>query len=285
MLAVAVGWYARGTVFPGEAEQMMDAQQLTVASEPEEGVGSGERGAESGRRQESQDVAATVMAAELDEAGESVNRDVAGRGAVAETETPAETLPVEVAAAAPPRAKAEPAEELKAEEIVDVSRERKGRADTADRLAVEAPRVVMRQVAADEPSAAVGGITVGEVTLVEDSMWIEATEDDAREVLGGDVPVVRDLPVIDYWVSLRQGGTVVRVRQRLNDQFLELVVSRVVAPDRMQAAVRRGIAANQPEDADATTMQTITLQIDDYQVVLRGTVSRDSLRVLGGRIR
>ena len=36
MLAVAVGWYARGTVFPGEAEQMMDAQQSTVASESEE---------------------------------------------------------------------------------------------------------------------------------------------------------------------------------------------------------------------------------------------------------
>jgi hypothetical protein len=121
--------------------------------------------------------------------------------------------------------------------------------------------------------------------MFEDSLWVEASEADARDILGGEVPTVADLPVLDYSVSLLRGRNVVRVRQRLDDdEVLELVVSRDVSADRMQVALRSEVAANEPKDADDAAANTITLQIGEYQVVLRGAVSRDSLRVLGGRL-
>jgi hypothetical protein len=291
MLAVAVGWYARGTVFPGQAERTMAPQRSAVASQPEEGAASGERGAESGeqeaeRRQlQSQLAAAPTLATELDEAAQQRDRDMAGGGAMAKAETQPDTQPTEVVAAAPPRAKAEADVELKGE-IVDVSRDRAARADTPARRALEAPRVVTQQVAAEEPLNVVGGVTIGEVLVLEDSMWMEATDAEAREVLGGDVPVVEGLPVVDYWVSPLRGRDVVRVRQQLdNDRLLELSISRVVAADRIQTGVVGEVAADVPEDAAATTMQSIMLHVDDYEVVLRAAVSRDSLQVLGSKIR
>jgi len=285
VLAVAVGWYARGTIIPGTTDQFGAPQPTTVAAAPEEGAGSGERGAE--------DEASTLVSNALEEATapavrrqpRGVEGDVAEREAVVETQLPAEQPAAKATEAAPDRSKAEPVLGVRADEIVDVSRERKGLADTAERPSPAAPRVVVQQVAADEPSPLVGGIAVGEALMFEDSLWVEATEDDARDILGGEVPTVTDLPVIGYSVSLLRGRNVVRVRQRLDDdEVLELVVGRAVSADRMQVAPRSEVAANEPKDADEAAVNAVTLQVGEYQVVLRGGVSRDSLRVLGGKV-
>jgi hypothetical protein len=293
MLAVAVGWYARGTVFPGSNEQMSAPQPATVADEMEEGAGSGERttggverGAEIARR-EAEEVAPTVMAAELDRAVEPADRDVAGRAAAAdEREKAAATPPAEAAARS--RAQAEPDVEVKLEQLVDVSGARRQRLDSPDRLAGQAPQVVVQQVAADEPAAPVGGIALGEVLMFEDSLWVAASEADARDALGGDIPVVQDLPVMDYWVSLMRGRNVVRVRQRLDDaNVLEVIVSRVVSD--VRAGMARGVvaapAANEAQAEVEDSLKAVAVRSGVYRIILRGPVSADSLRVLGEKVK
>jgi hypothetical protein len=264
VLAVAVGWYARGTVVPGSSEQMTAPQRMMAASEPEEQAGSGERRAES----ELQEAAATVVAAELDLADEPADRGAGGRNAAVETAAPSEAPPA--VAGVPSRGKTEAEAEAKAAAEDQVARRQRRAVDTVERALAQAPQVVAQQVAA-EPSAPVGGIAVGEVLLLEDSLWVDASEADARNMLGGDVPTVAGLPVIDYSVSLMGGRNVVRVRQRLDDEkVLELVVSRAVSPERARLARR--------DDA-------VTVVIGEYQVVLRGGVSNDSLQALGRKVR
>jgi hypothetical protein len=282
VLAVAVGWYARGTIIPGTTDQFGAPEPVAVASAPEEGAEDGEQGAGSGERgtqselRQAEEQLATAVAAEA---------DVVGRGVAAEEQQLAEAPATKATVAAPERSKAEPELAVRADEIVDVSRERKGLAGIAARPSPAAPRVVVQPVAADEPSARVGGIAVGEVLMFEDSLWVEASEADARDILGGEVPTVADLPVLDYSVSLLRGRNVVRVRQRLDDdEVLELVVSRDVSADRMQVVLRSEVAANEPKDADEAAVNAVTVQVGEYQVVLRGAVSVDSLRVLGGRL-
>ncbi|UCG87210.1 MAG: hypothetical protein JSW71_01295 [Gemmatimonadota bacterium] len=310
VLAVAVGWYARGTVFPTRTEQVSaplaaseleesaqsqepgagSGEQIAASGEPgadsrEQGAGSGERGAE-----QAEEGAATVVAAELDRAVAPADRDVAGRGAAAQTQTPAEAPSTEVGAAAPPQAKAEPDAEVKLrQEVVDVSAQRR-RSDAGDRLAAAAaPQAVVQQVAADEPGVPVGGIAVGEALMFEDSLWIAASEDEAQDALGGDVPVIPDLPVIDYWTAPLHGGEMVRVRQRLDEEnVLELIVSRVVSDVRAAVALR-GIAAepaeNEAQIAAKGSLEAVAIRRGDLRVVLRGPVSTDSLRVLGEKVR
>jgi hypothetical protein len=260
----------------------------------EEGAGSGGRQAESGEgraeiaRREAEEVAPTVMAAELDRAVEPADRDVAGRAAAAdEREKAAATPPTE--AAAPSRAQVEPEVEVKLEQLVDLSGARRQRLDSADRMAGQAPQVVVQQVAADEPGLPVGGIAVGEALLFEDSLWVEASEADARDALGGDVPVVPDLPVIDYWISLMRGRDVVRVRQRLaGENVLELIVSRVVSDVRAGVALRGVVAAPAANEAQAAAKDSLTavaVRRGVFRIVLRGPVSADSLLVLGEKVR
>jgi len=291
VLAIAVGWYARGTVFPTRSEQVGAPQAAydvgQEAQMREQTAESGERGAAVGRR-ETEEGAPAAVAAEPDRAVELADRDAAGGAAVAETGAAAATPPAEVVAAAPSRAQAE-AEEPRAQEIADVSRERKGRLDTADRLAAQAPQTVVQQVAAGERAVPLGGVALGEASVFEDSLWVEVSDDEVRDALGGDVPVVQDLPIMDYWVSPVLGRGVVRVRQRLDDEnVLELIVSPLVG-DVRAGLVAHGIVAapvaNEAQAAAKDSLEAVAIRRGDFRVVLRGPVSVDSLRVLGEKIR
>ena len=286
VLAVAVGWYARGTVFPGSNEPMDAPQPATVASQMEDRERSEEPGTETGLR-EAEEGTPTALAAELDRGVELADRDLAGRAAAPETEKAAAMPPAE--AAVPSRAQVEPDAEVKLEQLVDVSGARRGRLDTTDRLAAEAPQVVVQQVAADEPAAPVGGIALGEALMFEDSLWVAASEADARDALGGDVPIVPDLPVIGYWISLMRGRDVVRVRQQLADEdVLELIVSRAVSDVRAGVALRGVVAAPAANEAQAAAKDSLTavaVRRGVFRIVLRGPVSADSLRVLGEKVR
>ncbi len=288
VVAVAVGWYARGTVVSPSAEQsaasreqMTAPQATTTASEPDEqgagtrgqGVEGEEQGAGSEERR-LEEGAATVLDAELDRAVGRADRDMSGRGAVVESLTPAEVPVAEGLEGVPSRAKAEP----EAEAVVSVQDQVAQRQRRA-----QAPSVVAQKVAA-EPAAPTGGVAVDEVLMVEDSLWVAATEADAQGVLGGDVPTVAGLPIVDYSVSMMQGRNVVRVRQRLDDDnMLDLIVSRATPIEAAKIARRDELAANEPKDTEAAN--TITLLIGEYEVLLRGRVADDSLRVLGERIR
>jgi hypothetical protein len=298
VLAVAVGWYARGTVFPTRSEQVgapqaaydvgQEAQMREQGAESgEQTAGSGEPGAAVGRR-ETEEGAPAVVAAEPDRAVELADRDAAGGAAVAETGAAAATPPAEVVAAAPSRAQAE-AEEPRAQEMAEVSHERKGRLDTADHLAAQAPQAVVQQVAAGERTVPLGGVALGEASMFEDSLWVEASEDDVRDTLGGDVPVVPDLPIMDYWVSPVLSRGVVRVRQRLDEEnVLELIVSPLIG-DVRAGLVARGIVAapvaNEAQAAAKDSLEAVAIRRGDLRVVLRGPVSVDSLRALAEKIR
>jgi hypothetical protein len=252
---------------------------MTAASEPAEQAGSGERRTES----ELREATATVVAAELDLADEPADRGAGGRNAAVETATPSEAPPT--VAGVPSRGKTEAEAEAKAAAEDQVALRQRRAVDTVERALAQSPQVVAQQVAA-EPSAPVGGIAVGEVLLFEDSLWVEASEADARGVLGGDVPTVSELPVIDYSISLVPGRNVVRVRQRLDeDNVLELVVTRAVAVEEARLARRDELAANEPKDSETQTINAVTVMISDYQVVLRGSLANDSLRALGEKIR
>lgn len=308
ILAVAVGWYARGTVFPRATEQMGAPQPTTIASEEqrvaesegqevenrdqgagsvEQGAGSGERGVE-GRIREAEERVPPVVAAELDRTVAAADRDAAGRGADVEKGVPAVTPATEVVAPAPSQAKAEPNAELKADELANLAEVREDRMDTVSQLAAEAPRPVTQLVTGQGP-VRVGGVELDELLLYEDSLWVHASEAQAREALGGDVPIVGDLPVVDYWVAGSRWSKAVRVRQRLDDaNHLELIVSRPIDNVRSGLTARRIAAPVSAQRTQATTplsFETVAVRSGDYLVILRGPVSPDSLQALAEKIK
>ncbi|MEJ2239142.1 MAG: hypothetical protein P8X82_12660 [Gemmatimonadales bacterium] len=292
VLAVAVGWYARGTVVPGSGElgagsreQMTAPQPTTTASRPdEERAGSREREAEGGSG-ETEESATPVVAAELDQAAELSDRDVSARGAAAETLTTTEVAAPGIVAGVPSRAKAEP--ELEAKAVAEdqvVPRQR--RADSVARLRAQPPQVVAQQVAAENVVQPRDAAPVGGVLLFADVGWTDVNEVEARTMLGGEVPTVEELPVIDYATQRQPAQVVVRVRQRLESGgVVELLVTRSAEKD---AATRRLAAANEPaerEEAGGDPANVIVIQVGEYTVVLHGNMSVEQLRELGERVR
>lgn len=292
VLAVAVGWYARGTVVAGSGElgagsreRMTAPQPTTTVSTPDvQRAGDMERAAE-GRPGETEESATPVVAAELDQAAELSDRDASGRGAAPETLTTTEVAAPEMVAGVPSRVKAEPELESKAvAEDQVVPRQR--RADSVARVRAQAPQVIAQQVAAENVAQPRDAATVGGVLLFADAGWTDVNEVEARAMLGGEVPTVEELPVIDYAVRRQSAQAVVRVRQRLESGgVVELLVTQSAEKD---TAERRLAAANEPaerEEAGTAPANFTVIQVGEYTVVLHGNIPVERLRELGERVR
>jgi len=291
VLAVAVGWYARDTLVTGSGErgagsreQMTAPQPTTTASRlDEERAGSRERGAE-GQAGETMESATPVVPAEVDLVAKLADKDVSGRGAAAEALTPTEVPAAEVVAGVPSRAKAEP--ELEAKAAEDQVMRRQSRADSVARVRAQAPQAIAQQVAAENVVQPRDAAPVGGVLLFADVGWTDVNEVDASAMLGGEVPTVEELPVIDYAVRRQPAPVVVRVRQRLESGgVLELLVTRSAEKD---AAERQLAAANEPavrEEESAEPANFTVIQVGEYTVVLHGNIPVDQLKALGERVR
>ena len=283
VLAVAVGWYARGTGISGTDQYASLAESTVASSEPTEQAGSGERGA----GEEAQRLAATEVDRQegIQEdrppptplpPGGQAGRRAGGQRDVTEEEPSAK-------AAAPTEARAKPDPEAESRADLDaaalVSRERKRLADAALPLLADAAPVAAQQVAADR--ADVSRLVAGR-GAAGNLAWTSASEEVAQAFLGREMLKVEGLSVVDYATSVLGGRRAVRVRQRLDSEnTLELVLHRE------SAGPRRGeLVADALEEAvDSDSMTTLSGRLSGYRITLRAAVSGDSLRALLTRIR
>jgi hypothetical protein len=299
VLAVAVGWYARGTVVTGSGElgagnreQMTAPQPTTTASRPdEERAGSGERAADTSPTQEpgtgsaegkgqdelrmAEEAGAPAAPTELSRAREPADRDVSGRGAVAESVAVPAVTPSGVVAGVPSRA--EPEAEAKAAAEDRVARQQ--------RIA-EAPQAIAQQVAAENVARRSDAVQVGGVLLFADVGWTDVNEAEARRALGGEVPIIEELPVIDYAVQRQPSRVVVRVRQRLeSDDVVELLATRSADKDVAERPIAAANESAEREEPGRSSADFIVIQVRDYTVVLHGGIPIEKLRELGKRVR
>ncbi len=283
VLAVALGWYARGTGISGTDQYASLAESTVASSQLTEQAGSGERGA----GEEAQRLAATEVdrqeGVQADRPpptpllpGGQAGRRAGGQRDVTEEEPSAQ-------AAAPTEARAKPDPEAEARADLDaaalVSGERKRLADAALPLLADAAPVAAQQVAADR--ADVSRLVSGLGGAARPT-WINVSEQVAQAFLGGRILKAEGLPVVDYATSVLGGGRAVRVRQRLDSEnTLELVLHRE------SAGPRRGdLVADALEEAiDSDSMTTLSGRLSGYRITLRAAVSGDSLRALLTRIR
>jgi len=295
VLAVAVGWYARGTMISRSGERAVytapTLEQGTTRGELAADTSPTQEPIEGGRERRTRDelrmaeeVSAAAAATQLGKAREP-ERDVSGRGVAAESVAVSEVPPTEVIAVVPSTAKDQPEAEAKAAEVDQVV-QRQIRTDSVARARGQAPQAIAQQVAAENVARRGVAVPVSGVLLFADVGWTDVSEAEARRALGGEVPIVEELPVIDYAVQRQLSQVVVRVRQRLgSDDVVELLATRSADKD---VAERPIAAANEPAELEEPvpgSADFIVIQVRDYTVVLRGNVPVEELRELGKRVR
>ncbi len=139
--------------------------------------------------------------------------------------------------------------------------------------------------------------------------WTEVNEATAQAFLAGPVAVVEDFPVVTYATRVADGRRAVRVRQDLGSAgLLELVQETLggfalaeaqerdrqraaeerlrATDDRLRAADARLRAADEIDSVERKdSLSTVSVRRGNYLITIRAPISMDSLRALLKRIR
>ncbi len=304
VLAVAVGWYARGGLRSTTAERSTvdEPRPSTVAAAPVE--------------QEADEAMSQVSTRAADEQPEPPTPQVEGRmrseareqviakgeEAQAVTGLPAAApqpavdpearrdVPVQLAAepqAAAGRGAAQPidsvAQARQAIGAVDSSRAQYAGARRAQARVVSAENLAVR----DQLELREGEMRDPIVWALSTADWTIADESGARDAFGGAVPTITDLPVVDYGIAGADVVSAVRVRQRLDTgEIVELIF----VPG-SQSYLLADVLAQQPgevtvqnEMVGAEGVNAVVADRDGLRIVLRGAVDLAVLRQLVGAV-
>ncbi len=283
VLAVGVGWYARGSL------RRIPQQSTPVVAIP----------------QDRDQVDAGKTSSELTEVADA-RRSVAE----AESEGPAAGALLEArragepamgAASPEPTSPAEPSRELVAARTfadADTRAEAAFKTDTptSERTgALAPPPAVPQAVVATNATAEQPRLRRARGEALEAEGWTEVNEATAQAFLAGPVAVVEDFPVVTYATRVADGRRAVRVRQDLGSaRLLELVqealggfaLAEAQERDRERAADDRLRAADEIDSVERKdSLTTVSVRRGNYLITIRAPISMDSLKALLKRIR
>ena len=305
VLAVAVGWYARGGIRSTAVERAVQdqAQWSTAAPAPQEQEADEARSEVTTRAAEEQpeQIAPQVEGRMRSEAREQVVAK--GEEAHAVTGVPAAApqptidaaarrdAPVQLAAeppAAAGRGAAQPidsvAQARQAIGGVDSSRAQYAGARRAQARVVSAENLTAR----DQLELREGEIPDPYVWALSITEWTVTDESGAADAFGGVVPTITDRPVVDYGIAGADVLSAVRVRQQLDTgEMVEVILvpgSRLHLLADAAAAEPSGVTVRN-EMVGADNVNVVVADRDGLRIVLRGAVEIAVLRELLDRVR
>lgn len=208
------------------------------------------------------------------------------RGANAASEPVASPPPAE-----PPAPATTPAGLGRADRPAEEVREQEVRRERVEALADAAESKAVAPASAPPPPAAAAEGAALEQTV---AAWTPVSRGQAERRLGGPVPTVPGLEVLDIAVPTLAADATVRVRQRLPSGailvlVLEPLAERQVAERSMVAAAaepRVLMRMSAETDADETVAETqVVIERLGYRLVGRAAVTVDSIRTLLDRVR
>lgn len=269
VLAVGVGWYARGEVtIPAPAERTAPlaapasvaaagavAEEDSLATTPAESsrVTEAERGAAPPEERRLADAASPVGAARTQDSGVPSGR----------TDAAQERSGAAPPAAEPPQARTPPAPE---------------------RLAASAPRPDLRRIVVDEapvPSAKAAAEPTERQAAVGNRITI--SRETAERVLGGRIALLEGLPVESYFMLAGETAVIQAVQRLPDGGRLELEQWRSEAVrTEADAAVRQAMESRARHQA---AFAEESLEVNGLKVVARAAIPPDSLRALLHRLR
>jgi len=291
VLAVGVGWIARGTMGVDSPAQEIAAAlgdsgpapvgALTQGEIPEEPATPDASGRGAALRERSQPTVMTKSEAQPEGRAEAPAQNEPLLLADAEAEERPEEADRLVAAETPAAPAAAP--ERQAEAFADADEAR-------DRSAVDDARMRVDGVRADAPQDAAEGLVGRRFYAFDETAWRVAGSDAAEQHIGGPVLIVPGLPVLAYRLGEVGGVPMVHVVQQLpSGEPLELIQHRadagevgaeIAAVGGVESAVeqarykRDSVAAEGPAEAIATVTRGA------YLITGRAALPADSLAAL-----